>query len=106
MNANRIKRIRTALQAMVSLAIVATAIDLGPLIDGLKAIGFDTTGLGLVDPATAAAIVGILGAVAAAVTRAHQWLDKTKIPSLAVPPAVDNANPDTDSNAGEGEQVV
>lgn len=87
MGRNTIKRIRTALQALVAAALVVTAIDLGPLIDALKAVGFDTTGLGVVDPATAAAIVALLGIVAGAVTAVHQWLDKTRIPSLAVPPA-------------------
>lgn len=85
MGRNAIKRIRTALQALVAAALVVTAIDLGPLIDALKAIGFDTTGLGVVDPATAAAIVAILGIVAGAVTGIHQWLDRTKFPSLPVP---------------------
>lgn len=99
MNGNAIKRIRTALQASVAAALVVTAIDLGPLIDALKALHFDTTGLGVVDPATAAALVALLGVVAGLVTRAHQWLDKTRVPSLAVP-QVDEADPDTDDGHG------
>lgn len=107
MSEQRRKQIRTALQSMVALAIVATSIDLGVLVDGLKKIGFDTTGLGLVKPETAAAIVATLGVVAGFVTKAHQWLDKTPVPSLAGPEAAVHADPDTDDGSGaEGEQVA
>lgn len=97
MGSNAIKRIRTALQAIIAGALIVTAIDLGPLIDALKALGFDTTGLGVVDPATAAAIVATLGVVAGLVTRLHQWLDKTKLPSLAVPPTPAFIPPDAET---------
>ncbi len=101
-----IRRVRTAIQAAVAALAVFASIQWGPLIDWLHAIGLDTTGLGIISPETGVAIIGLLGVVAGVAAAINQALDKTKIPSLTPPAPVSNANPDTDSNAGEGEQVA
>lgn len=111
MTANRKRRIRTAIQSMVSLVILAIGVDLGPVVDLLELVGISTDGLGAsagsIDPETAATLTALLGVISVVVTKLHQALDKTAVPSLVVPEVVDDANPDTDpGDDGEGEQVA
>jgi protein-disulfide isomerase-like protein with CxxC motif len=92
---NQTKRqARTGLQAwaavIASLAAIMLGVDVAVVQDVLDAIGLPAAGLAdVLDPASVAKLGAFVGVVATIVTRLHQALDKTSVPSLVVDPTDD-----------------
>lgn len=85
MKAKWIRRWRTFYQAAGAAIVVVLGIQLGPVIDALDKVGFPTTGLGLIPPETAAALIGLLGTIAGALAALNQVADRLHwLPSAAV----------------------
>ena len=100
MTNDRKRRLRTILQALAAALTVAAGVQLGPLVDGLKAVGFDVTDLSGVDPATLGALATITGVLAGAFTKLHQALDKSRLRSPLQIAPVDETDTDTDDGHG------